>query len=117
MTQQNQINLPEVKRGDTLVLGCAAQDAAGLPVDLAGITIRAQLRTERGALLSDLVVDLVNAAQGTYELSLPGTGRLNAPAGVYLVDVEYSALVGAGPREMARSTRTLRLGVVAGVTE
>lgn len=113
---QRPLLVATTKRGDTLVLGCTALDALGAPVPLTGVTIRAQLRSERGALAATLLAEPVELGAGTFELHFPGTGRVAVAPGSYLVDIEYSALVGAGPREMARSSRTMRVDVLAGIT-
>jgi hypothetical protein len=111
----------EVKQGDTLVLGCAAVDKLGAPVSLVGVTVSAQMRSLNGAANAiapqALEVDFVSLVDGTFELWMPGTGRVSVAPAVYQVDVEYSAPVGgASTREMVRSSRTLFVRVLSGVT-
>ncbi len=106
----------DVKRGDSLVLGCTATGEDGLPIDLATITVRAQAR-HRGALVADLAVQVLQASAGTYELTAPGDTTTAAwPVGAVDVDIEY-AQPASGGRRNVRSTQTFVLHVLPDVTQ
>lgn len=104
----------EIKQGDTLALGCSAKGADDVAIDLTGVTIRAQVRSSADDLIAELVVAPVNLALGTYELLWPEDGRVDAPVGDYVADIEYS--VDGSPRDVVRSSRTFYLRVLKGVT-
>jgi len=78
----------EVKKGDTFVAACTYLDEAGLPKDYvaASITIKSQVRTTRGKLLSELSV---TAGSGTGEFVLRGA-TADWPAGDVLWDIQFS---------------------------
>lgn len=106
----------EVKHGDTMVLGCTALDAAGVPISLEDITVKAQMRSlEDNSLVAELEFEAVNTLLGAYELWYPGTGLVDAPPSDYAVDVEYSAAQGL--RIIRRSSRNFYIRVLAGVTD
>lgn len=104
----------EIKQGDTLALGCTAKNSSDAPVDLTGVTIRAQVRTQSGDLVVELETQAIELASGTYELLWPDDGRVTAAVGDYVVDIEYS--VEGTPRDVVRSSRTFYLRVLQGVT-
>lgn len=106
----------EVKRGDSLILGCRARDAADVAVSLIDVTIRAQMRlVSDNELATELDPVVINAAQGEFELAYPGDSVVDLAVGDYAVDIEYSALDGA--RNVVRSSRTFYVRVLSEVTQ
>ena len=106
----------DLKQGDTMVLGCAALDAAGLAISLEDIVVQAQMRNlEDNTLVAELEVEFVDVIAGTFELWYPGVGRVLAVPADYKIDIEYSTP--SGERVVARSSRTFYIRVLEGVTE
>lgn len=97
------------KRGDTVLLACEARDAAGTLVDLAGTSIRAQVRMPDGQMLADMVVTRLPSL-GSFELSL-STATTQWPVGAYECDIEYTS-----PDGFVVSTQTFGLTLVKDVT-
>ena len=104
----------EVKRGDSLILGCTAMDSSGVVVPLTGITVEAQMRDGAGALVVALEYQAVNEAAGVYELWHPGDSLVTAAPGDYIIDIQYKAV--DGERTIVRSTRSFYIRVLAEVT-
>jgi hypothetical protein len=106
------------KRGDTVMLGCAAFDAAGLPADLTGVDITSQVWPEKEGLpmVAAMEVEFTDRALGTYELWAPGDGLATGwPTGNLRIDVQYSQPHGA--RTLRRSTETFYLFIERDVTQ
>ena len=97
------------KRGDTLVLNNTVR-VNGATTNIAGWTIRCQLRDNQGQLVATLTPTITNAAEGEYKLQTPtpttgwATGRLRA-------DIEYTTEAG-----QVISTDTFYVNVIPDVT-
>lgn len=116
MSLHKNAQVVEVKKGDSLILGCRAIDAARAAVSLVGVTVAAQLRVmSTNELAANLQFSAVNLAQGEYELVYPGDSTIDLAVGDYVVDIEYSALDGG--RLVRRSTRTFYVRVIDEVTQ
>lgn len=102
----------EFKRGDTVMLGCAAIGEDNLPVNLSTTTITAQIRDGEDTLICNMDVEPVNLAIGTFELWAPE----DAPfvAGDHTIDVQYVST--ASGRPITRSTETFYIRIVQDVT-
>ena len=98
----------KIKRGDTFIVE-AALTQSGDPQDLAGWSIRSQVR--RGnKLVADLAVEYVNRAQGVYRLSAPD-GTADWPVDTLRSDIEYTM-----PSGQIASTETFEFECVEDVT-
>jgi hypothetical protein len=99
----------EIKRGDTFDLECTAYESLDGPArSLAGWSIRSQVRSQSGALLTELVVTMTDVATGSYRLSLgPGSNTSTWSVGVYAMDIEYT-----DPDGVIQSTETLAVSVI-----
>ena len=62
------------KRGDTFLANCTYTASDLTPISLAGVTVRSQIRTFTGVLVSELAVTIED------QLTLPGKFRLRAEA-------------------------------------
>jgi hypothetical protein len=100
-------------RGDTLSIGVAeTSDATGLPVDLTGFTITAQVRDALDAVLADLDVTIDEPRTlGTYELGKSAATTATWAPGSYVCDIRR---VSAGA--LVEHTDKFVLRVVAEVT-
>ena len=96
------------KCGDTfLVQGTVTVD--GLPQDITGWVIRSQVR-QRGTLVSELAVEIINASLGMYRLRDSST--LTWPPKNLVCDIEYILANG-----QVASTETFEIEVRNGVTQ
>jgi hypothetical protein len=79
----------EFKRGDTFALDCRVQEYAnGSAYSLAGWTVRSQVRRASGVLVSELTVDMTDAAIGRYSLTCDdATGTTGWPIETLMVRV------------------------------
>ena len=101
----------EVKRGDTLSLDCQVFEANGVtPTDITAWTIRSQVRTTAGALLTSLTAAITTAADGEYTLTALPADTATWPRAARM-DIEYTD--GGG---VVLSTETLALDVVRDIT-
>lgn len=116
MSLHKNAQIVEVKKGDSLILGCRALDVDGDPVSLVGVTVRSQMRSlSTNGTPVNLQLELVNIAQGEFELAYPGTTVVDLDAGDYAIDIEYSA--SDAPRQVVRSSRTFYVRVLNEVTQ
>lgn len=105
-----------LKRGNSLILGCTATGDNGLPLPLAAYTITAQAR-QGEQLVANLVVEVINAPAGTFELRAPGDSTTAAwPLGTVDVDIVYTQALSGGQR-LVQSTETFCIAVARGVTQ
>jgi hypothetical protein len=101
----------EHKRGDTLLLHCQALISQGVPRDLSGWHVRAQLRDARDAVLPGLAVVVDVPAEGRYTLRAPAVATCGwAPSRAEL-DIEYE-----DPDGNVISTETVSLRIVRDIT-
>lgn len=101
----------EHKRGDSFDLaGQLLESAGGPPVDLTGVTIRAQLR-DGDALVTDLVAAVTDAAQGRYSLSRGYADTESWPVKGLSLDVQFT-----WPGGTRRSTQTVLVRVLKDIT-
>lgn len=105
----------DIKRGNSLILSCTATGDDGQPLSLLDYTITAQAR-QGEQLVADLVVELIDANAGTYELRPPGDSTTAAwPIGGVDVDIVYAQTRPGGQR-LVVSTDTFCIAVARGVT-
>ena len=98
----------KIKRGDTFIVE-AALTRDGKPQDLAGWSIRSQVR--RGnKLVAELSVEYVDRAAGAYRLLAPG-GTAEWPVDMLRSDIEYTM-----PSGQIASTETFEFECIEGVT-
>lgn len=76
-------------RGDDLLIRGKVMDD-GRTADLAGETWRSQIRSDRGQLIATLVVRVIDAADGTFELSAPAGETQYWPTGRHQADIEFT---------------------------
>lgn len=113
-----QANTLIFKRGDTVMLGCEAFDTAGLPIDLTGVEVAAQVWPIQPSQpkVADLEVQWLDRASGRYELWAPGNSlATDWPTGNLRVDIQYSQQSGA--RTLRRSSDTFHLFIEPDVTQ
>lgn len=103
----------EFKVGDTVILGCTAKGSDGNPYSLSGVSINSQVRDQDGVLICSMIVSVVNAAIGTFEIRAPA----DAPfvTGDFKIDVQYGIPSSSG--EVIRSTETFYLRMIEDVTK
>lgn len=105
-----------LKRGNSLILGCTAIGDNGLPLPLASYTITAQAR-QGEQLVDNLVVEVIDAEAGTFELRAPGDSTTPAwPLGAVDMDIVYAQNLPGGQR-LVRSTETFSVVVSRNVTQ
>ncbi|MCU0843221.1 MAG: hypothetical protein MUC79_16120 [Thiobacillaceae bacterium] len=98
----------DLKRGDTLALdGQALTASAGPPLDLTDWTLRAQVRSLRGVLLTDLVVAVTDASEGRFTLTAAAGVTATWDPGTARMDIEYT-----DPTGVVQSTETLLVQVL-----
>jgi hypothetical protein len=106
----------DIKRGASLVLGCTARAEDGQAADLTGCTVTAQAR-KAGQLVAELMVQMLDAPQGTYELAAPGdTTTAGWPVGAVEVDILYAWPPASGRRSVLL-TETFVINVKPNVSE
>lgn len=95
------------KRGDTLQLGCAYKDRAGVAQSLAGLVVRCHVRNAADALLAELTVDLSDQAlyPGEFALSATPAETASWPAGRYFLDIQITN----GAAVISSETATLKV--------
>lgn len=99
----------EVKRGDTWEIQCTRTDSGGLPVDLAGITIAAEM--QRGSWTVSLSSEVISASNGTFKLTKAAAQTALVAAVPYRCDVEFIDSEGT-----VQSTETFLVDVVEDIT-
>jgi hypothetical protein len=102
----------EFKRGDTVMLGCAAKDSAGAAVNLTGVEVEAELRTSTGELICAMEFEPANLTLGTYELWVPAD--IEPTPGDHKIDIQYTDTSGARP--LVRSSETFYIRIIGDVT-
>jgi hypothetical protein len=95
----------EVKKGETLEVQCVYQ-VNGVAASLSGVSVRSQVRSDAGGLISELAVV---PGQNTGEFTLTAD-TTTWPVGVHKWDVKYTS---AGKTTF---TDTVDLSVVEAVT-
>jgi hypothetical protein len=75
------------KRGDTWHKRCTFLDDESHPQSLSGYTIRSQVRTLSGDLVTALTVNITDAINGEFEL---GPQSANWPISILECDIEYT---------------------------
>ena len=102
----------DIKRGDTLALDCQVLEADGVtPIDITDWTIRAQVRSTAGALLTSVTTAITTAADGEYTLRALPTDTATWPRAARM-DIEYTDSGGD-----VMSTETLALDVERDITQ
>ena len=96
-----------IKQFDSIAISCAYSDDTGAPRNLSGVTILSQIRSPSGALISDMVVSITDAAGGLFTMR-PAADKL--PVGVHNVDVLFEI----NAQRVASETFTLT--IVSAVT-
>ena len=88
-----------LKQGDNLTLAGSAKQDSGAAVNLAGATLRAQVRARDGAgfgtLVQDLTVAVVSATLGTFTLGATAAQTALWPTGRLACDLELTDSGGA----------------------
>lgn len=101
----------EHKRGDSFDLaGQLLVSDGGAPVDLTGVTVRAQLR-DGDALIAELDTLVTDAALGQYSLAKAYADTETWPVKGLSLDVQFT-----WPGGTRRSTQTVRVQVLKDVT-
>jgi len=101
----------EIKRGDTLALECQVLELDEVtPIDITGWTIRSQVRSTAGALLTSLTVAITDAAEGKYTVVASPVDTATWPR-VARMDIEYT-----DADDTVQSTETLALDVLRDIT-
>lgn len=85
-----------LKRGDTWVCPHTLEQPDGAPVDLAGCTVRCQVRDKKTeALLADVSDYLsVTPADGRVDFSVPASVTVEWPVGRYRYDLQVTGADG-----------------------
>jgi hypothetical protein len=99
------------KRGDTFSLSCTRTTQAGVPVNLTGYQIRAQMRDGADALVYAFTPTITNAAAGEFVLSAPASTTETWTPARYVVDIEFTS-----PNGVKDSSDTFIIQVVPDVT-
>ena len=76
-----------IKQFDSIAISCCYTGLDGAVMDLSGVSIASQIRTNSGALVCDMVVSITDAAGGLFTMR-PSVDRL--PVGRHNVDVLFS---------------------------
>lgn len=101
------------KRGDSFELvGQLLESATGPAVNLAGVTLAAQIR-DGEAVIADLLVEVVDAADGRYRLAADYTAAETWPVKTLALDVQFTF---PGPPALRRSSETVVVRVVKDIT-
>lgn len=107
------VKLPEIKQGDTFILGCTSKDSNGNPENLANTTIYSQLRmSANNYLLQEFQVIILDqtAYTGQFSIGTPTNTQQNWPVGVHLMDIEFKVA-----NTVTRS-ETMQLPVIKAIT-
>jgi len=95
------------KRGDTFSLSCTRVNSAGEAVDITGLTLTSQVRSD--AFVDDLTTAIVSGAAGTFTLSATATDSAAWPIAKLNCDVRF---VG----DATETTETFIINNVAEIT-
>ena len=101
----------QFKRGDTFVLAATYRDDAGNPANLAGYTVRAQVRHGR-RLVDELSFAATDLAQGSFTMSASAAQTAAWPIGEVACDIRYQS-----PDGVVTSSEVFRITVVGGITQ
>jgi hypothetical protein len=99
------------KRGDTFSLAGTRVTQAGVPVNLAGYQVRAQMRDGADSLVYAFAPTVTNAAAGEFRLDAPATTTETWTPARYVVDIEFVSSGG-----VVDSSDTFRIVVVPDIT-
>ena len=91
-----------IKQFDSIAITCSYTGLDGAAKDLSGVSIASQIRTNSGALVSDMVVSITDAAGGLFTMR-PAADNL--PAGRHNVDVLFTI----NDQRVASNTFTLTI--------
>ena len=100
-------SLAPIKRGDTFLLNCVYK-VDGVPVSLAGATIRAQIRQSNGTLISSLTPALLSPAS-QFTLT-PATATTSWPVDILFCDIEITV------DSFIRTSETFQVPVLEDIT-
>ena len=89
----NQPSVIELKRGDTLDLGCTVQ-AEGVPLDITGWQIDCWVRAPGGRLVHRFAVEVTDPAQGEYSMAASSAETTAWPPGKLTADIRYADAAG-----------------------
>ena len=79
-----------INQGETFSLSLTVRDANGVPINLAGNLVSGFLKTRYGdsSILTNLNVQIANAASGIVSLGIPASGTSVLPVNFAFYDVE-----------------------------
>jgi hypothetical protein len=102
------------KRGDTLTWNCTYKDSAGVPINLTGYTVRAQIRDATEVQLVALTYTAANQGTSPGQFTLSATAAVTAAwaPGQYRCDIEYT-----DGSSTVRSTDAFIVEVVKDITQ
>lgn len=98
-----------IKEYDSLIIYCEYTDDAGVPLNLDGITIFSDIKSELGILQDNLVTTITNSSGGKFFLT-PTCDSFRA--GLYKVDILFINTV----TQMRVSSETFKINVGAAIT-
>jgi hypothetical protein len=98
------------RRGSTYEVQCQYTDASGVPISVANIKVRSQIRTSIGALVADCTVTFTDITAGKFMLRVLSTGEW--PVGNLIQDIQYTLIDG---RKI--NTSPIAINVVTSVTQ
>jgi hypothetical protein len=98
------------RRGSTYEVQCQYTDAAGAPLDMTGVQVRSQIRTNSGALVAECEAVVTDATLGKFMLRVANTSKW--PVASVLQDIQYTLTDG---RKI--NTSPITIDVVASVTQ
>lgn len=97
------------KRGDTLTISGTRTDAAGNAVSLAGVTVASEMK--RNGTTQSLTATTIDAASGTFRLTLDAATTATLNPGLWHSDVEFTDVSG-----QVISTDTFTIELVTDIT-
>ena len=100
--------LPQIKRGDTLIINLEFTDSEGAPLIVSPSELKAQIRTKEDGLVTEFDIAAAEI-EGTYILTLPEGENLDV--GEYYTDIQYTS------GGVISSTETLLISILKDVTQ
>lgn len=91
-----------IKEYDSVLISCRYTNSAGEPRDLAGVTIKSEVRSAVGVLIDTLNVTVTDAVNGEFNM-VPTVDKL--PVGTHKIDVLFTE----GSIRIASETFTIRI--------
>lgn len=79
--------MTNIKEYDSITIACQYKDDDGLPLSLAGVEIKSEMRTQNSALIDELEVTVSDVDQGLFHLR-PTKTRL--PTGYHNIDILFT---------------------------